>query len=56
MRVYSNLLFTIAFVLLVVAIKPTISFVGSFSEPCKASFYNSSTLFEATKGCVLRGK
>ena len=37
-------------------IKPTINFVGSFSEPCKTSFYNSSTLFEATKGCVLRGK
>jgi len=38
------------------AIKPTINFVGSFSEPCKTSFYNSNTLFEATKGCVLRGK
>ena len=38
------------------SIKPTINFVGSFSEPCKTSFYNSSTLFEATKGCILRGK
>tara|TARA_R110001599_G_scaffold2627_6_gene14232 strand:+ start:1275 stop:1445 length:171 start_codon:yes stop_codon:yes gene_type:complete len=37
-------------------IKPTISFVGSFSEPCKSSFYNSTTLFEATRGCILRGK
>jgi len=38
------------------SIKPTINFVGSFSEPCKTSFYTSSTLFEATKGCILRGK
>ena len=37
-------------------IEPTINFVGSFSEPCKASFYNSNTLFEATRGCILRGK
>ncbi len=36
------------------SIKPTINFVGSFSEPCKTSFYNSSTLFEATRGCILR--
>ena len=40
----------------VATVKPTINFVGSFSEPCKTSFYNSSTLFEATKGCILRGK
>jgi hypothetical protein len=36
--------------------KPLYNFVGSFSEPCSKSFYESNTLFEATRGCILRGK
>jgi len=47
--------FLLAFSALVVA-KPLYKFVGSFSEPCSKSFYSSSTLFEATRGCILRGK
>jgi hypothetical protein len=44
-----------AFLLLVIfAVKPTINFVGSFATPCKQSFYNSSTLFEASRNCILR--
>jgi hypothetical protein len=34
--------------------KPTFNFVGSFSNPCKQSFYNSDTLFEASRDCLLR--
>ncbi len=47
--------FLLAFSAFVVA-KPLYNFIGSFSEPCYKSFYNSSTLFEATRGCVLRGE
>jgi hypothetical protein len=47
--------FLLAFSAIVVA-KPLYKFVGSFSEPCSESFYSSSTLFEATRGCILRGK
>mgnify|MGYP006989136555 CR=1 FL=1 len=47
--------FLLAFSAMVVA-KPLYNFIGSFSEPCSKSFYNSSTLFEATRGCVLRGE
>ena len=44
------------FVIAVSLVKPTINFVGSFGKPCKQSFYNSSTLFEASRNCILRKK
>ena len=43
-----------SFVLAVSLVKPTINFVGSFGKPCKESFYNSTTLFEASRNCILR--
>jgi hypothetical protein len=44
-----------ATLLIVIAlVKPTINFVGSFATPCKQSFYNSSTLFEASRNCILK--
>jgi hypothetical protein len=44
------------FVITVSLVRPTINFVGSFGKPCKESFYNSTTLFEASMGCILRKK
>jgi hypothetical protein len=44
------------FVISISLVKPTINFVGSFGKPCKESFYNSTTLFEASRNCILRKK
>ena len=44
------------FVISISLVKPTVNFVGSFGKPCKESFYNSTTLFEASRNCILRKK
>ncbi len=43
-----------SFVITLSLVKPTINFVGSFGKPCKESFYNSTTLFDASRNCILR--
>jgi len=50
----AQFLFAVFFLTAVALVKPTISFVGSFATPCKQSFYNSDTLFEASRDCILR--
>ena len=47
--------FVLVFSAILVA-KPLYNFAGSFAEPCSESFTASSTLFEATRDCVLRSK
>ncbi len=54
MEALGNLLMGLFLIGFIACIRPTINFVGSFSTPCKQSFYNSNTLFEATKNCLLR--
>ena len=54
MEAIGNLVTGILIISFLAMIKPTINFVGSFATPCKQSFYNSSTLFEASKNCILR--
>ncbi len=54
MEALGNLIVGILIISFLAMIKPTINFVGSFATPCKQSFYNSSTLFEASRKCILR--
>ena len=49
------LFFVIAFSVIASA-KPIYNKISSFSEPCKASFSTSNTLYSAVKGCVLKGE
>lgn len=54
MEALGNLIAGILIISFLAMLKPTINFVGSFATPCKQSFYNSSTLFEASRNCILR--
>jgi len=54
MEALGNLIAGVLIISFLAMVRPTINFVGSFATPCKQSFYNSSTLFEASRKCILR--